>query len=274
MRGPTVNCRPSGPPPRSGGRAGIRGYAGPHPAPGRPARRARLSLRSPRGGGWCWRSSTWPRRPRCCCSACMGPWAATYWTSLRPPAWRWWSAWASWSPRPPASSSRCLRYALLRAPSARAPEAPVLPLPVAPPTRLRLGSALRMALIGGGTPGTQRRGSGPPSQFPWAHEQRKPPNLCSWGSGESRALSSPRPEPAARGLHGEGGLAWPVGCASRLEKCLGAHLPWAGPGPSPAASTVCFRAARPPRGCAMSCSQPRPTLAAHSWPRCCSSRTG
>ena len=40
------------------------------PAPGRPARRARLSLSSPRRGGWCWPSSTWPRRPRCCCSAC------------------------------------------------------------------------------------------------------------------------------------------------------------------------------------------------------------
>ena len=124
MRGPTVNCCPSGPPPRSGGRAGIRGYAGPHPAPGCPAHRARLSLRSSRRGGWCWPSSTWPRHPRCCCSACMGPWAATYWTSPRPPAWRWWSARASWSPRPPASSSRWLRCALLRAPSTRPPLAP------------------------------------------------------------------------------------------------------------------------------------------------------
>ena len=35
----------------------------------------------------------------------------------------------------------------------------------------------------------------------------------------------------ARGLNGEGGLAWPVGCGSRLEKRLGAHLPWALPGP-------------------------------------------
>lgn len=126
MKGPTVNCCPSGPPQRSRGRAGIRGYASPCPAPGlpapgRPARRARLSLSSPRRGGWCWPSSTWPRRPRCCCSACKGPWAATSWTSPRPPAWRWWSAWASWSPRPPASSLRCLRCALLWAPSARSP---------------------------------------------------------------------------------------------------------------------------------------------------------
>lgn len=203
MKGPTVNCRPSGPPQRSRGRAGIRGYAGPCPAPGlpapgRPARRARLSLSSPRRGGWCWPSSTWPRRPRCCCSACTGPWAATSWTSPRPPAWRWWSAWASWSPRPPASSLRCLRCALLWSPSARSPLAtgereappktPVLPLLAAPPTRMRLGSALRTVLIGGGTPGTWRRGPGPPSQFLWAHEQRKPPGLCFWGSGEQSAL--------------------------------------------------------------------------------------
>lgn len=70
----------------------------------------------------------------------------------------------------------------------RPPETPVLPLPAAPPTRLRLGSALRTVLIGGGTPGTWRRGPGPPSQFPWAHEQRKPPGLCSWGSGEQSTL--------------------------------------------------------------------------------------
>ena len=59
MKGSTVNCRPSGPPPRSGGRAGTRGYAGPRPAPGRPARRARLSLSSPRRGGWCWHRGLW-----------------------------------------------------------------------------------------------------------------------------------------------------------------------------------------------------------------------
>ena len=68
------------------------------------------------------------------------------------------------------------------------PNTPVLPLLAAPPTRMRLGSALRTVLIGGGTPGTWRRGPGPPSQFLWAHEQRKPPGLCFWGSGEQSAL--------------------------------------------------------------------------------------